>query len=115
MHETDLLTLTDADFDQVLSASRTPVVVDFWADWCPPCGPMARTLAELAPEFDGRLLIAKLNADENPEATRRYRVMSMPTLLFFTAGRLTATLVGLRPKSVLRAALTGSITPYANL
>lgn len=114
MPETDLITLTDATFAAALDGG-TPLVVDFWADWCPPCGPMARTLAELAPEFASRLRIAKINADENPESTRAYRVLSMPTLLFFTGGVLTGSLVGLRPKSVLRRSLTELVTPYVNL
>jgi len=114
MPETDLRTLTDATFAAALTEAL-PLVVDFWAEWCPPCGPMARTLAELAPEFTGRLRIAKINADENPETMRAYRVLSMPTLLFFTNGVLTNSLVGLRPKSVLRQALTNSLAPYANV
>ncbi|GAA0524984.1 thioredoxin [Paractinoplanes ferrugineus] len=109
-----LITLTDATFADLVLRSDLPFVVDFWADWCPPCGPMAKTLAELAPEFVGRLRIGKINADENPATTRDYRVMSMPTLLFFTAGSVTATLVGARPKSMLRSALTNSLTPYVN-
>jgi thioredoxin 1 len=115
MPETDLITLTDATLAETVRDSAVPVVVDFWAEWCPPCGPMARTLAELAPEFAGRLLIGKINADENPESTRDYRVLSMPTLLVFTDGVVTASIVGLRPKSVLRAALTNALTPYANV
>jgi thioredoxin 1 len=110
-----LLVLTDDTFAEALSAPGPPLVVDFWAEWCPPCGPMARTLDELAPEFEGRLRIAKINADENPESTRRYRVMSMPTLLFFTGGVHTGSLVGLRPKSVLRRTLESNLTPYANI
>jgi thioredoxin 1 len=121
----DLIVLTDATFEAAVRDGGLPLVVDFWAEWCPPCGPMARTLSELAPEFAGRLRIAKLNADENPETTRAYRVLSMPTLLFFSGrdgraaggpgGALTGSLVGLRPKSVLRQALTNALTPYANV
>jgi len=111
----DLPTLTDATIGETLRTAGTPVVVDVWAEWCPPCGPMARTLAELVPEFAGRLLIAQLNADENPETARRYRVMSLPTLLIFTDGVLTGSVVGARPKSVLRRTLSGVLTPYANV
>jgi thioredoxin 1 len=114
MPENVLTVLTDATFADTIRTARVPVVVDFWADWCPPCGPMARTLAELAGEFEGRLLIAKINSDENPETTRLHRVMSMPTLLFFDRGELVNSLVGLRPKSVLRQALSALGTPYVN-
>jgi thioredoxin len=124
MPETALTILTDATFAATVIGnpnyakegrdSRVPVVVDFWAEWCPPCGPMARHLAELAGEFEGRLLIAKVNADENPETTRLYRVLSMPTLLFFDRGAVVNSLVGLRPKSVLRQALSAVLTPYVN-
>jgi thioredoxin len=110
----DFADLTDATFAETIRGSRLPVVVDFWATWCPPCGPMAATLGELAGEFAGRLLIAKLNADENPATTRAYRVMSMPTLLFFRDGLVTASLVGLRPKSMVRKALDSALTPYVN-
>ncbi|WP_067497874.1 co-chaperone YbbN [Actinoplanes sp. TFC3] len=114
MPEGALITVNDATFDEVVLGSSTPVVVDFWAEWCPPCRPMAVSLAELAGDFAGRLLVAKLNSDENPEVTRRYRVMSMPTLLFFRAGIVTQSIVGLRPKSVLRSALVNAVQPYVN-
>jgi thioredoxin 1 len=114
MPETALTILTDATFGPTVRDSRVPVVVDFWAEWCPPCGPMARHLTELADEFGDRLLIAKINADENPETMRLYRVMSMPTLLFFERGSLVNTVVGLRPKAMLRQALSAVLTPYVN-
>lgn len=116
MPEADLITLTDATLAETVRGSAVPVAVDFWAEWCPPCGPMARTLTELAPGFAGRLLIGKINADENPESMRAHRVMSMPTLLVFTNGVVTATIVGLRPRSILRKALTDALmTPYGNV
>jgi thioredoxin len=103
-----MITVTDATFAaEVLARSaEVPVAVDFWAQWCPPCHAIARTLAELEPEFEGRLVIVKMNSDENPEAAKTYRVLSLPTLLVFDRGEVTASLVGSRPKSYLRDMLT---------
>ena len=114
MPQATLITVTDATFADTVLASDVPFAVDFWAEWCPPCRPMAATLAELAPEFTGRLRIGKLNADENPETTRTHRILSMPTLLIFTNGRVTSSLVGARPKSVLRATFENALNPYVN-
>jgi thioredoxin 1 len=109
-----LTTVTDDTFAELVLGNPLPVVVDFWAEWCPPCRPVARTLAELAGEFTGKLVIAQLNADENPVTTRDYRVLSMPTLLFFRRGVVVNSIVGARPKSHLRAALSGGFDAYAN-
>ncbi|MEV4540616.1 thioredoxin [Micromonospora echinaurantiaca] len=100
-----LTAVTDATFDSAVLAADRPVVVDFWADWCPPCRAISRSLAELADEFAGRLDITTINSDENPETTRRYGVMSLPTLLVFDRGELVGSIVGARPKNHLRAAL----------
>jgi thioredoxin 1 len=102
-----LVTVTDSTFAEEVLASDRPVVVDFWADWCPPCKAISKSLAELAEEFDGRMVVATLNSDENPEATRAYRVMSLPTLLVFRGGEVLGSLVGSRPKAILRRELTG--------
>lgn len=115
MPDESLLTVTDDTFDAEVLASPTPVVVDVWAEWCPPCRPMAHTLGELAEEFRGQVRIGKLDADTNPETVRRFRVTSMPTLLFFTGGVLTNTMVGARPKSSLRQAIATATTPYRNV
>ena len=114
MPDDALITITDATFDELVRQARLPVVVDFWATWCPPCGPMSRLLAELAPEFRGQLVIGTLDADQNPVATMTHRVLAMPTLLFFKDGAVTSSIVGARPKSVLRAALSSAVTPYVN-
>jgi thioredoxin 1 len=114
MPHDSLITVTDATFAELVLNNRRPVVVDFWAEWCPPCRPVATILAELAEEFGGQLVIAKINSDENPEATRTYRVMSMPTLLFFRDGAVQRSMVGARPKSHFRQALTDFISPYVN-
>ena len=108
-----LITVTDDTFAETVLAADGPVVVDVWAQWCPPCRPMTRTLAELATELGDQVRITTLDADANPATVRAYRVTSMPTLLFFERGRLTNTLVGARPKAHLRKALTAA-GPYTN-
>jgi thioredoxin 1 len=100
-----LVTLTDETFERQVLDSELPILVDFWAEWCPPCRPMARVLEELAGELDGRVVLAKINSDENPVASRAYRIMSLPTLLLFRDGKILTTMVGARPKSALRDAL----------
>ncbi|GIE79674.1 thioredoxin [Actinoplanes philippinensis] len=114
MPDDALITVTDATFAETVLAAPIPVLVDFWATWCPPCGPMARVLGELAEEFDGRLLVAQLDVDANPAATIAYRVTSMPTLLFFSGGVVTSTIIGARPRTVLRQAMTNALSPYVN-
>ena len=114
MPDAALTVVTDDTFAEIVLAARTPVVVDFWARWCPPCGPMTRVLGELAPEFEGRLLVATLDVDANPATTMTYRVISLPSLLFFTGGVVTSTIVGARPKSMLRQAMTNALSPYVN-
>ena len=81
-----ITTLTDATFDETISGSEKPVLVDFWAEWCGPCKMIAPVLEELANENGEKLQIAKLNVDDNPNTAMRYNVMSIPTLLVFKAG-----------------------------
>jgi thioredoxin 1 len=114
MPEDSLITLTDETFDAFVAAADRPLLVDFWAEWCPPCRPVAKSLAELAAELDGQVMIAKVNTDENPEVTRRHRILSMPTLLIFRQGVVVNAIVGARPKAYLRQALTGTPEVYAN-
>jgi thioredoxin 1 len=99
------LVLTDATFDQVIRGSRGPVLVDFWAEWCGPCKMIAPAVADLAREFAGRAVVAKLNVDQNPRTATRFDVMSIPTLLIFGDGRVVDQLVGVQPPHVLRQRL----------
>jgi thioredoxin 1 len=94
-------TLTTATFDEAVRAADTPIVVDFWAEWCGPCKMITPILEELATEQAGRIAVAKLNVDENPDLAMRYNVMSIPTLLVFRDGELAKRLVGAKPKSAL--------------
>ena len=101
----DILTLSDATFDETIAGADTPVLVDFWAEWCGPCKMIAPTLAEIASEQKGKLAIGKLNVDDNPDTARRYEVMSIPTLMVFNNGSLEKRLVGARSKGQLMAEL----------
>jgi thioredoxin 1 len=97
----DILNLSDATFDETIAGAETPVLVDFWAEWCGPCKMIAPTLAEIASEQKGKLAIGKLNVDDNPDTARRFDVMSIPTLLVFKDGQQVKRLVGAKGKGQL--------------
>jgi thioredoxin 1 len=93
--------VTDASFAQDVLRADQPVLVDFWAEWCAPCRKVSPLLEEIADELSGRLEIVKMNADENPETVRTYRVMSLPTLTIFRDGEPVKSVIGARPKGEL--------------
>ncbi|NIJ11094.1 thioredoxin 1 [Saccharomonospora amisosensis] len=97
----EVLAVTDDTFEREVLRHDLPVLVDFWAQWCPPCHMIAPVLAEIARERPDSLAIRKLNTDENPIIARDYHVMSLPTLVLFRQGRVVRTLVGARPKARL--------------
>jgi thioredoxin 1 len=100
-----ITTLSDATFDETIGAATEAVVVDFWAEWCGPCKMISPILAEIASEHAGKLSIAKLNVDENPDVARRFDVMSIPTLIVFKDGAPQKRLVGAKGKGQLLAEL----------
>jgi thioredoxin 1 len=93
--------VTDANFASDVLQSETPVLVDFWADWCAPCRKVEPVLEEIANEMGDKVRIVKLNIDENPETARAYRVMSVPTLTVFKGGEPVQSVAGAKPKGDL--------------
>ncbi|NLV36630.1 MAG: thioredoxin [Clostridiaceae bacterium] len=91
--------LTKSNFEQLVIKSDKPVLVDFWAAWCGPCRMVAPIMEELAGEYDGKALIAKVNVDDENELSSKFRIMSIPTVMLFKDGQVVDKIVGARPKS----------------
>jgi thioredoxin 1 len=100
--------VTDSTFDEEVTRSDTPVLVDFWAEWCGPCLSIAPILDEIAAEKEGSLRVVKLDVDDNVATARRFEVMSIPTLILFKGGEIQARIVGAKGK----AALLSDIDPH---
>jgi thioredoxin 1 len=93
--------VSDGDFEAEVLSSDRPVLVDFWAEWCVPCHMVSPVVEEIARDFADRMKAAKLNVDDNPETTRKYRVMSIPTLIVFKDGEEKARVVGARGRDAI--------------
>jgi thioredoxin 1 len=104
-----ILYLTDDTFEKEVINSSNPVLVDYWAEWCGPCKMIAPILEEIASEYTGKIKVAKLNIDENPQTPPRYGIRGIPTLMLFKDGNVEATKVGALSKSQLTAFLDSNI------
>ena len=96
-----IVTLTSSTFDETVAGSSTPVLVDFWAEWCGPCKLIAPILSEIATEQAGKITIAKLNVDDYGDIAGRFSVMSIPTMLVFKDGEIVNKIVGAKSKTAL--------------
>jgi thioredoxin 1 len=97
------IAVSDAEFEKTVLQSEVPVIVDFWAPWCTPCKMIAPMLENIAHEYDGKLIVAKVNTDENPKWAMRYGVQGIPTLLFISGGKAVEQQVGVAPANVLKS------------
>ena len=104
-----IIHVTDDSFEQEVLKSSSPVLVDYWADWCGPCKMIAPVLDEIAEEYEGRIKVAKLNIDENPGTPPRYGIRGIPTLMLFKEGEVEATKVGAVSKSQLTAFIDSNL------
>lgn len=103
--------VSDSTFEQDVVGASTPVLVDYWAEWCQPCKQIAPALEEIAAEMDGRLTIVKLNIDDNPVTPTKFGVRGIPTLMLFKNGEIASTKVGALPKGKLVDWIESTLQP----
>jgi len=97
--------INDSNFEQEVLKYNGPVMVDFWATWCGPCRMLGPVVEELAKEYEGKVKVCKLNTDEGPETSTKYRISSIPTIIFFKNGEVMGQAVGLQSKAALQEKL----------
>jgi len=109
-----IIYVSDASFEEEVLKASGPVLVDYWAEWCGPCKMIAPLLDEIAAEYTGKIKVAKLNIDENPQTPPRYGIRGIPTLMLFKAGNVEATKVGAVSKSQLTAFIDSNLLTLNN-
>ena len=95
------ITLNESNWEEKVINSNTPVIIDFWAEWCIPCRMITPIVEKISHEYEGKIKVGKLNVDENPSIAGKYQIMGIPTLLFFKSGDIVDRIVGVVPKRVI--------------
>ena len=101
--------ITNVSFDEKVSGNAHPVLVDFWAEWCAPCRMLSPTIDQIAEDYDGKVMVGKINIDEEPELAQRFGVMSIPTLILFKEGNVVSKSVGVVGKDKIAAMIDGAL------
>ena len=101
--------INDANFKEVVLGESKPVIVDFWAEWCGPCRSIVPLVHELSDEYDGRVLVCKMDIDSNSDVPTEYGIRSIPTILFFKDGKMVDRIVGAVPKTIIASKLQSII------
>ena len=104
-----VVTVSDDEFDSSILNGEKPSLIDFWAEWCQPCKMLAPTVEELAGEYEDKILVGKLNVDDNPQTATKYGIRGIPTLLLFKGGQVVQQLVGVKSKAEIKKVIDENI------
>ncbi|MEK9629301.1 MAG: thioredoxin [Nitrospinota bacterium] len=105
----NVVVVSDGDFEETVLKADKPVMLDFWAEWCQPCKMLAPTVEELAGEYEGQVVVGKLNVDDNPNTATNYGIRGIPTLLFIKGGQVVQQLVGVKSKAEIKKVIDESL------
>ncbi len=109
MASSNIVEVVDSAFDKEVTESEVPVLVDFWAPWCGPCRALSPVIEELSNDYEGSVKVGKVNVDENPQTTMKFRIRSIPTLIVFKNGEVAEQIVGAVPKSEIEKVLNKTL------